>query len=56
MSDEELELLSDESLEHLALSISVLDPGWRKVWQAYEARGVGLIAKVLKTSEKTMDI
>ena len=52
----ELEALPDSELEQLALSISVLDPRFRAVWQAYEARGVGLIAQVLKTSVESEQI
>lgn len=52
----ELEQMNDTELEQLALSISVLDPRFRAIWEAYEARGVGLIAQVLKArQEQTSD-
>jgi NADPH-dependent 7-cyano-7-deazaguanine reductase QueF len=52
----ELEQMEDNELEALALSISVLDPRFRAVWQAYEKRGVGMIAQVLKTSKEREQI
>lgn len=48
----ELEQMSDAELERLACTISVLDPRFRAVWEAYEKRGVGLIAKVLKIRQE----
>lgn len=53
MDTDRLEQMSDESLEQLACTISVLDPRFRAVWKAYEDRGVGMIAQVLSTSKES---
>jgi hypothetical protein len=52
MSDEELGALNDEELEQLALSMSVADPQFRQIWQAYEARHTGLLAQVLASKDE----
>lgn len=48
MSDEELAAMPDEECEHQALHLSVLDANWRRIWEEYERRGIGMIAQVLR--------
>jgi hypothetical protein len=54
--DTELEALPDSELEQLALTIPVIDPQFRRIWTAYEARGVGMIAQVLKSKQESEQV